>query len=148
METIGYLHLCLLYEQNNDAQTVAIPPFANTMTAMLAASIASTALLTNHIPVEARHLIYRCPRQEPIFAPSVPPSYSTLRLGSQGAQVREIQVQLRNWGFPLNPRTPLAVDGVFGTQTQKAVREFQTYKQLTSDGIVGSVTRTALFTPR
>ena len=40
--------------------------------------------------------------------------------GSSGATVSEIQSRLKNWGYYAG-----AVDGVYGSQTEKAVRYFQ-----------------------
>lgn len=68
-----------------------------------------------------------------------PISYSGgLRLGSTGADVRNIQQQLRNLGYDIT------VDGVFGSATDRAVRSFQASNGLAADGIVGSATRNAL----
>lgn len=52
-----------------------------------------------------------------------------LRRGSRGANVRFLQEKLG-----------LAVDGIFGPNTEDAVRAFQTKHKLKSDGIVGPVT--------
>ena len=56
-----------------------------------------------------------------------------------GSDVREIQTALRTLGFPCGP-----IDGIFGAHTERAVREFQTNVGLTSDGIVGDATFSAL----
>lgn len=71
--------------------------------------------------------------------PSSYPGYA-LRLGSVGENVRKIQEQLNaiSNNYPLIPK--LAVDGVFGEQTENAVRTFQSIFGLTQDGIVGSRT--------
>ena len=55
-----------------------------------------------------------------------------------GADVRTVQQALRAAG------ADLTVDGVFGPQTQAAVRQFQQQHGLGADGIVDSATRTAL----
>jgi peptidoglycan hydrolase-like protein with peptidoglycan-binding domain len=62
-------------------------------------------------------------------------STPVLRRGSQGASVRDLQMLL-------NKRTAagLPVDGIFGLNTESAVREFQTLSFLTVDGIVGAKT--------
>ena len=39
------------------------------------------------------------------------------RLGSRGEEVRKIQQKLKNWGYYSG-----GVDGIYGTQTQNAVR--------------------------
>lgn len=60
---------------------------------------------------------------------------ATIKQGSKGAQVKEIQQKLKNWGYYSG-----AVDGVFGAQTKKAVQYFQRKNGLTADGIVGKAT--------
>ncbi|MFI8192088.1 peptidoglycan-binding protein [Streptomyces sp. NPDC085946] len=67
------------------------------------------------------------------------PSYTTLRTGSTGDQVRAAQWLLNAQGFNAG-----AVDGQFGSGTEAAVRSFQTARQLTADGVVGPRTWTAL----
>ena len=59
--------------------------------------------------------------------------------GSSGSTVTEIQKRLKNWGYYTG-----TVDGVFGSQTEKAVRYFQQKNGLTVDGQVGSQTLAAL----
>ena len=63
----------------------------------------------------------------------------TLRRGSTGALVRELQTKLKRWGYYTG-----AVDGVFGAATEKAVRLFQKKNGLTVDGVVGAKTAAAL----
>ena len=59
--------------------------------------------------------------------------------GSGGAVVTEIQTRLKNWGYYNG-----AVDGVYGSQTEKAVRWFQQKNGLNADGQVGDQTLAAL----
>lgn len=59
--------------------------------------------------------------------------------GSSGATVREIQTRLKNWGYYSG-----AVDGIYGSQTEKAVRYFQSKNGLSVDGQVGDKTLAAL----
>lgn len=59
--------------------------------------------------------------------------------GSSGSTVTEIQKRLKNWGYYTG-----TVDGVFGSQTEKAVRYFQQKNGLTVDGQVGNQTLAAL----
>ena len=63
----------------------------------------------------------------------------TLRQGSTGQTVRTMQKKLKNWGYYSG-----AVDGIFGSQTKKAVISFQRKNGLTPDGIVGTKTLKAL----
>ncbi len=64
-----------------------------------------------------------------------------LRLGSSGGEVRTIQTQLNRISkdYPSIPKIS-DVDGVFGIQTENAVREFQRIFNLTVDGIIGKAT--------
>ena len=59
--------------------------------------------------------------------------------GSEGEMVTKIQTNLKKWGYYTGE-----VDGVFGTQTSKAVQSFQRKNGLTVDGIVGKSTLAAL----
>lgn len=64
-----------------------------------------------------------------------------LRLGSVGENVRVIQLQLNRIAknYPLIPKIA-AADGVFGEDTQNAVRAFQQIFNLNQDGVVGKST--------
>lgn len=68
------------------------------------------------------------------------PSYpgTPLRRGSRGPDVVQMQVMLNRIGqnYPAIPRIN-PVDGIFGQQTENAVRAFQRIFNLTEDGIVG-----------
>lgn len=61
-----------------------------------------------------------------------------LKLGSRGEAVEELQLALSNNG------SPCAVDGVFGKNTEKAVKVFQHQANLLEDGKVGFNTFRAL----
>lgn len=61
------------------------------------------------------------------------------RLGSRGEEVRKIQQRLKNWGYYSG-----SVDGIYGTQTQNAVKYFQRKNGLTADGIAGKNTLAAM----
>lgn len=62
-----------------------------------------------------------------------------MQQGSSGAQVREIQQRLKNWGYYSG-----SVDGIFGSGTRSAVIKFQRNNGLTADGIVGNATAAAI----
>ena len=66
---------------------------------------------------------------------------TALRLGSSGQEVRTIQTQLNRISrdYPLIPKIT-SVDGVFGIETENAVRRFQEIFNLTVDGIIGKAT--------
>lgn len=63
-------------------------------------------------------------------------SQPTLRQGSSGTAVRQLQCELN---FSLR-YTKVTVDGSFGPQTRQAVRIFQSCAGIGVDGVVGAVT--------
>jgi peptidoglycan hydrolase-like protein with peptidoglycan-binding domain len=67
----------------------------------------------------------------------------TLRVGSKGAAVSKLQQALVDAGFPL---LKYGVDGIFGNETETAVRDFQQKAVILVDGIVGPQTMGALDT--
>ena len=62
--------------------------------------------------------------------------------GSSGATVTEIQTRLKNWGYYDG-----AVDGIYGSRTEAAVRWFQQANGLSADGQAGVETLAALGLP-
>ncbi len=76
-------------------------------------------------------------------SPSSPPQESspisrpTLRKGSKGDAVKDLQSRLIALGYDLGP---WGADGDFGSQTKKAVKAFQQDHGLKVDGIVGKET--------
>ena len=64
----------------------------------------------------------------------------TVRLGSRGAAVRAVQDQFQFRNLSGDPTRGVQVDGVFGPQTDRAVRAFQAAVGLSADGIVGPMT--------
>lgn len=75
---------------------------------------------------------------------TVPPFPGTVRRGSSGSAVRQVQARLAARGWRI------AVDGIFGPGTEAIVRAFQTEKlgARAADGIVGPITWRALWTAR
>lgn len=65
-------------------------------------------------------------------------NYPTIRRGSNGNFVTILQYLLNLYGFNLS------TDGIFGANTENAVKQFQTNNNLAADGIVGRNTWTAL----
>ena len=59
--------------------------------------------------------------------------------GASGDMVVEIQTRLKNWGYYDG-----AVDGIFGSGTERAVKYFQRTNGLSADGQVGDLTLAAL----
>lgn len=57
------------------------------------------------------------------------------KLGSRGQEVRDVQKKLKSLGYYKG-----SVDGIFGIQTQNAVKAFQKNCGITADGIAGPKT--------
>ena len=64
---------------------------------------------------------------------------AVLKKGSKGDEVVTLQKKLKQWGYYDG-----AVDGVFGSGTEKAVQYFQRKNCLAADGVVGAKTAAAL----
>jgi len=65
-------------------------------------------------------------------------TYSQVKKGSKGDSVSQLQTLLNQNGYSLD------VDGVFGSKTQSAVRDYQSKSGLAVDGIVGTNTWNSL----
>ena len=63
---------------------------------------------------------------------------ANIHLGDCGGAVEAIQTRLLQLGFSVT------VDSQFGPGTDRAVKDFQTSKGLTPDGVVGETTWAAL----
>ena len=61
------------------------------------------------------------------------------KYGSRGSEVTQIQTKLKRWGYYSGN-----IDGIYGTQTVKAVKYFQRKNRLTADGIAGPATLKAM----
>ncbi len=61
------------------------------------------------------------------------------KYGSRGNEVTQIQTKLKRWGYYKGN-----VDGIYGSQTQEAVRYFQRKNGLKVDGIAGKNTLKAM----
>lgn len=61
------------------------------------------------------------------------------KYGSRGNEVTQIQTKLKRWGYYKGN-----IDGIYGSQTQAAVRYFQSKNGLTVDGIAGTKTLAAM----
>ena len=66
---------------------------------------------------------------------------TTLRRGSSGAEVKELQENLIKLGYDLGR---YGADGDYGAATQNAVRAFQKKEDLDADGIAGPITLKAI----
>lgn len=71
---------------------------------------------------------------------SVKSFFETLKLGSSGKNVELLQKKLSEKGFEGRDNKKLVCDGVFGKNTEFALKNFQKSEGLTADGICGSKT--------
>jgi peptidoglycan hydrolase-like protein with peptidoglycan-binding domain len=104
-----------------------------------AAAPADTAQPADTTPAAARVEPSARPTATATTASSAPIDLPVLRLGMRGSAVARLQERLRATGF-----FDGAIDGIFGTETQAAVRAAQQQFRLEPDGIVGAATWTAL----
>lgn len=70
---------------------------------------------------------------------------NNLNSGSTGGQVRQLQYMLATLSEYINAIPNVAVDGIFGSRTEAAVRAFQRFAGLSVDGVVGPATWYALY---
>lgn len=63
----------------------------------------------------------------------------TYKRGSSGSVVRQIQTNLKNWGYYSGE-----IDGIYGSRTEEAVKSFQQSNGLTVDGMAGPRTLSAM----
>lgn len=75
-------------------------------------------------------------------APAPEPLKLPLKKGDKGDEVKDVQQQLKDLGYDVGK-----VDGIFGKDTQAAVKLFQARNALTVDGKVGQRTLARLFSP-
>lgn len=69
-------------------------------------------------------------------------TYTTLKLGSSGSAVSTLQKALEDAGYSVGSS---GVDGIYGSDTQAAVKAYQKAKGLTVDGIAGTQTLSSLY---
>lgn len=71
-------------------------------------------------------------------------SYTTLRNGSRGSDVKKLQQSLVDAGYDVGSS---GVDGIYGSATEAAVRKYQQDNGLVVDGVAGNDTLGKLYTP-
>ncbi|WP_273129425.1 peptidoglycan-binding domain-containing protein [Metabacillus sp. HB246100] len=75
--------------------------------------------------------------QQRVSSPDFPLPTGILRVGDRGNSVRQLQRALKQINY-----NPGAIDGIYGPNTQNAVRRFQSmFRALQNDGIYGPNTR-------
>ena len=90
--------------------------------------------------VQATAAVTPVPAESPTPAPTeaptpAPTEVPTLKKGSSGAMVRQLQDQLIQLGYLTGK-----ADGDFGSQTEQAVKDFQLLNHLPQDGVAGPKT--------
>lgn len=75
-----------------------------------------------------------------VYTAEATSSYVTLKYGSRGSAVVQLQQALITKGFPVGK-----ADGIFGPKTRQAVIAFQKANKLIVDGIAGKQTQSALY---
>jgi L,D-transpeptidase catalytic domain/Putative peptidoglycan binding domain len=71
--------------------------------------------------------------------PTPPTSVGILKIGNRGDAVKKLQQKLTSIGYSTK-----GIDGIFGYNTDQAVRKFQKDRHLVVDGVVGPATIKAL----
>lgn len=74
------------------------------------------------------------------FSPADALAASLLKRGSSGSEVKTVQTTLKGLGYFTYPRAT----GYYGSVTERAVRQFQEDHDISPDGIVGRLTKSAL----
>ena len=82
-----------------------------------------------------------------LLSPSLRPGEypGVLRTGSSGTAVRELQFYLYLMSAYESSIPPVSIDGKFGADTERAVRAYQRFAELTVDGVVGRTTWNSLY---
>ncbi len=111
------------------ATTTTPPPAANT-------SAPNTPRVTNPKPAQTPASTSTASTPKPAKTPtSTEVTLPVLRLAMEGAAVKKLQQRLQVFGLFKG-----SVDGVFGSQTEIAVKALQSRYRLNPDGVVGSAT--------
>ncbi|PWA11079.1 N-acetylmuramoyl-L-alanine amidase [Pueribacillus theae] len=84
---------------------------------------------------------YSAPAKEKTKDTSTPKSSGLIRVGSKGSEVKSYQNRLKKMGY-----NPGKVDGIFGPNTEAALRLFQLDAGISVDGIIGPDTKKAFTT--
>lgn len=109
------------------AATFPVPAVTQATPATPTSSAPNNTRVTNSKPITSSS-------RAPTLA-STPINLPVLRLGMRGSTVKRLQQRLQAIGLFKNP-----IDGVFGLQTETAVKAAQRRYRLNPDGVVGSAT--------
>ncbi len=71
---------------------------------------------------------------------SVSSFFTTVKKGSKGDAVKTLQTKLKKLGYKGADGAELSTDGVFGANTEYALKNYQKKKGLSADGIAGAKT--------
>ncbi len=115
------------------------------MTVLLTSSTALSPALTPMPALTATPVVITAaplvtPAPATFVPPSATPRLTTLYVGDRGENVRIMQTRLKELGYLAG-----TVDGIFGKETLRAVERFQSYNNLSVDGIAGTRTLNKLY---
>jgi len=113
----------------SSAAAFPVPAVTKTTPAVPNSSVPNNTRVTNPKPTPASGS--RAPTRSASTSVNLP----TLRLGMQGSTVKRLQQRLQAIGLFKG-----SVDGVFGSQTETAVKAVQRRYRLKADGVVGTAT--------
>ena len=74
-----------------------------------------------------------------IYVPEYDPKHKTVRKGSEGQDVKDLQTDLNYFGYRADGEK-LKVDGKFGAKTETALKVMQSDQKLEPDGVCGQLT--------
>ncbi len=125
-----------LFAQYCNGTTVTCPGLSQWGTVRLANEGLTPYRILQNYYGEDIDIIRNAPIGGVVSAPEAP-----LRLESAGGDVRLLQIRLNRISdnYPSIPKIP-ATNGIFGFETEAAVRAFQRIFNLTEDGVVGPAT--------
>ncbi|MFT9497951.1 peptidoglycan-binding domain-containing protein [Anaerosolibacter sp.] len=129
-------------------KAIALAVCASFMFSSVALAADSVTLKQGNVDVVAAATAWT-PAPAPAPKPAAPKAPATapvkadgtLKLGSKGTAVKDLQTKLNANGYKL------VVDGIFGKLTLAAVKDYQTKNGLTADGIVGAAMMEKLNAP-
>src|SRR5690606_30414997 len=109
---------------------------------LLVVGMAAPAAATARAPQDAAVTQTTAPVRNVLLASNTA-SDRVLRVGDKGKEIKKLQRRLRDLKYWVGP-----IDGVFGHLTQQALFAFQKTQGLQVDGVYGPQTRKALKNPK
>lgn len=119
METLAFLHACMVYEQP-EPQPRSLKELSSSVPHAALLGLSGSAVVVSAIAV-------------------APDAHATLQYRDTCPAVQTVQTTLQQMGYDPGP-----IDGIFGGKTEDAIIHFQKARKLQSDGVVGPETATVL----